>query len=219
MNMHPLSSTDFTKANEEHKGEAGLPKSTLWNFIKEVLTQNQVKGEKNIYPLIDKISLTYINYLSSLGFQICSKNGKKTLNIEHILEALKTMNFNKHIKLLTSELSIKEMENEDKAEEKELEIKYEDHMNVKQLKKKKKKTNKRKRPYETQEDLEELAREQREMFEQARLEQMNEQMNEHIIQNQINENDIHESDNNNNSAPQNIDELLKNSEKDEINFD
>ena len=218
MNMHPLSSTDFTKANE-HKGEAGLPKSTLWNFIKEVLTQNQVKGEKNIYPLIDKISLTYINYLSSLGFQICSKNGKKTLNIEHILEALKTMNFNKHIKLLTSELSIKEMENEDKAEEKELEIKYEDHMNVKKLLNKKKKTSKRKRPYETQEDLEELAREQREMFEQARLEQMNEQMNEHIIQNQINENDIHESDNNNNSAPQNIDELLKNSEKDEINFD
>ena len=219
MNMHPLSSTDFTKANEEHKGEAGLPKSTLWNFIKEVLTQNQVKGEKNIYPLIDKISLTYINYLSSLGFQICSKNGKKTLNIEHILEALKTMNFNKHIKLLTSELSIKEMENEDKAEEKELEIKYEDHMNVKQLINRKKKTNKRKRPYETQEDLEELAREQREMFEQARLEQMNEQMNEHIIQNQIKENDIPESDNNNNSAPQNIDELLKNSEKDEINFD
>ena len=219
MNMHPLSSTDFTKANEEHKGEAGLPKSTLWNFIKEVLTQNQVKGEKNIYPLIDKISLTYINYLSSLGFQICSKNGKKTLNIEHILEALKTMNFNKHIKLLTSELSIKEMENEDKLEEKELEIKYEDHMNVKQLINRKKKTNKRKRPYETQEDLEELAREQREMFEQARLEQMNEQMNEHIIQNQIKENDIPESDNNNNSAPQNIDELLKNSEKDEINFD
>ena len=45
MNMHPLSSTDFTKGNEDHKGEAGLPKSTLWNFIKEVLTQNQVKGE------------------------------------------------------------------------------------------------------------------------------------------------------------------------------
>ena len=92
-------------------------------------------------------------------------------------------------------------------------------MNVKKKLNKKKKTRKRKRPYETQEDLEELAREQREMFEQARLEQMNEQMNEHIIQNQINENDIHESDNNNNSAPQNIDELLKNSEKDEINFD
>ena len=57
------------------------------------------------------------------------------------------------------------------------------------------------------------------MFERARLEQMNEQMNENIIQNQINENDIPEHDNNNNSAPQNIDELLKNNEKDEINFD
>ena len=49
------------------------------------------------------------------------------------------MNFNKHIKLLTSELSIKEMENEDQLEEKELEIKYEDHMNVKKLLIKKKK--------------------------------------------------------------------------------
>ena len=218
MNIPGYTSNEIIKVGEDHKGEAGLPKSTLWNFIKEILIQNQVKGEKNIYPLIDKISLSYINYLSSLGFQICSKNGKKTLNIEHILEALKTMNFNKHIKLLTNELSIKELEN-DEIEEKELEIKYEDNMNVKQLINRKKKSNKRKRPYETQEDLEELAREQREMFEQARLEQMNEQMNEHIIQNQIKENDIPESDNNNNSAPQNIDELLKNSEKDEINFD
>ena len=216
MNMHPLSSTDFTKGNEDHKGEAGLPKSTLWNFIKEVLTQNQVKGEKNIYPLIDKISLSYINYLSSLGFQICSKNGKKTLNIEHILEALKTMNFNKHIKLLTNELSIKELEN-DEIEEKELEIKYEDNMNVKQLINRKKKSNKRKRAYENKEDLEELAREQREMFEQARLEQMNQELNENIIHNQIKSNNT--DPDNNNEAPQNIDDLLNNIEKDEINFD
>ena len=72
------------------------------------------------------------------------------------------MNFNKHIKLLTSELSIKELENDEKEE---LEIKYEDNMNVKQLINRKKKSNKRKRGYLTKEDLEELAREQREMFE------------------------------------------------------
>ena len=162
MSIPGYTSNEIIKVGEDHKGEAGLPKSTLWNFIKEILIQNQVKGEKNIYPLIDKISLTYINYLSSLGFQICSKNGKKTLNIEHILEALKTMNFNKHIKLLTSELSIKELENDEKEE---LEIKYEDNMNVKQLINRKKKSNKRKRGYLTKEDLEELAREQREMFE------------------------------------------------------
>ena len=217
MNIPGYTSNEIIKVGEDHKGEAGLPKSTLWNFIKEILIQNQVKGEKNIYPLIDKISLSYINYLSSLGFQICSKNGKKTLNIEHILEALKTMNFNKHIKLLTNELSIKELEN-DEIEEKELEIKYEDNMNVKQLINRKKKSNKRKRAYENKEDLEELAREQREMFEQARLEQMNQELNENIIQNQIKDNNFN-GDNHHNDAPQNIDDLLNNIEKDEINFD
>ena len=216
MSIPGYTSNEIIKVGEDHKGEAGLPKSTLWNFIKEILIQNQVKGEKNIYPLIDKISLSYINYLSSLGFQICSKNGKKTLNIEHILEALKTMNFNKHIKLLTNELSIKELEN-DEIEEKELEIKYEDNMNVKQLINRKKKSNKRKRAYENQEDLEELAREQREMFEQARLEQMNQELNENI-QNQIKDNNFN-GDNHHNDAPQNIDDLLNNIEKDEINFD
>ena len=217
MNIPGYTSNEIIKVGEDHKGEAGLPKSTLWNFIKEILIQNQVKGEKNIYPLIDKISLSYINYLSSLGFQICSKNGKKTLNIEHILEALKTMNFNKHIKLLTNKLSIKELEN-DEIEEKELEIKYEDNMNVKQLINRKKKSNKRKRAYENKEDLEELAREQREMFEQARLEQMNQELNENIIQNQIKDNNFN-GDNHHNDAPQNIDDLLNNIEKDEINFD
>ena len=217
MSIPGYTSNEIIKVGEDHKGEAGLPKSTLWNFIKEILIQNQVKGEKNIYPLIDKISLSYINYLSSLGFQICSKNGKKTLNIEHILEALKTMNFNKHIKLLTNELSIKELEN-DEIEEKELEIKYEDNMNVKQLINRKKKSNKRKRAYENKEDLEELAREQREMFEQARLEQMNQELNENIIQNQIKDNNFN-GDNHHNEAPQNIDDLLNNIEKDEINFD
>ena len=216
MSISEFSKKEITKGIEEHKGEAGLLKSTLSNFIKEILIENLIKGEKNIYPLIDKISLTYINYLSSLGFQICSKNGKKTLNIEHILEALKTMNFNKHIKLLTNELSIKELEN-DEIEEKELEIKYEDNMNVKQLINRKKKSNKRKRAYENQEDLEELAREQREMFEQARLEQMNQELNENI-QNQIKDNNFN-GDNHHNDAPQNIDDLLNNIEKDEINFD
>ena len=215
MNIPGYTSNEIIKVGEDHKGEAGLPKSTLWNFIKEILIQNQVKGEKNIYPLIDKISLSYINYLSSLGFQICSKNGKKTLNIEHILEALKTMNFNKHIKLLTNELSIKELEN-DEIEEKELEIKYEDNMNVKQLINRKKKSNKRKRAYENKEDLEELAREQREMFEQARLDQMNSSLN--IINESRNNNFEKNDNNNNNDIPQNIDELLNN-QKEEINFD
>ena len=92
------------------------------------------------------------------------------------------MDFNKYIKLLTNKLSIKEKENDEREE---LEIKYEDNMNMKQLINRKKKSNKRKRDYESKEDLEKLAREQREMFEQARLEQMNQELNENIIHNQI----------------------------------
>ena len=124
------------------------------------------------------------------------------------------MNFNKHIKLLTNKLSIKEKENDEREE---LEIKYEDNMNMKQLINRKKKSNKRKRGYESKEDLEELARAQREMFEQARLEQMNQELNENIIHNQIKDNNT--DPDNNNEAPQNIDDLLNNIEKDEINFD
>lgn len=137
------------------------------------MTQNKVKGDKSIYQLIDKISIRYVNHISELGCQICAKKGKKTLNIEHILEALKEMNFHKHIKLLTSEPYLKEMENDEKEEQK-----YEDNMNVKQLiNKKKKKNNKRNRSPENKEDLEELAREQKEMFELARLEQMQNSIN------------------------------------------
>ena len=123
------------------------------------------------------------------------------------------MNFNKHIKLLTNKLSIKEKENDEREE---LEIKYEDNMNMKQLINRKKKSNKRKRGYESKEDLEELAREQREMFEQARLDQMNSSLN--IINESRNNNFEKNDNNNNNDIPQNIDELLNN-QKEEINFD
>ena len=99
-NVNPMVPIEDNMKSEE----IGLPKSTLWNFIKDELTQNKVKADRNIYQLIDKISRRYVNYVSSLGSQICTKNGKKTLNIEHILEALKAMNFDNHIKLLTKEL-------------------------------------------------------------------------------------------------------------------
>ena len=123
------------------------------------------------------------------------------------------MDFNKYIKLLTNKLSIKEKENDEREE---LEIKYEDNMNMKQLINRKKKSNKRKRNFESKEDLEELAREQREMFEQARLDQMNSSLN--IINESRNNNFEKNDNNNNNDIPQNIDELLNN-QKEEINFD
>ena len=175
------------QSNSFKLDEVGLPKSTLWNFIKEVLAENNVKGEKAICPLIDKITIHYINYLSSLGSSICLKNGKKTLNIEHILEALKEMHFEKHIKSITNEPYFNENNNSNNKviDDSDNEKKNYDVMNVKQLiNKKKKRSNKRKK-YRTEEDLEELAREQKEMFENARREQMNK--NFQMLNNQVNE--------------------------------
>jgi histone H3/H4 len=131
---------DPSAPSESHPTEEiGLPKSTLNNFIKEVLQQNKVKGDKSIYTLLDKITIRYVKYVSTLGCQICATKGKKTLNIEHILEALKTMNFTKHIKSLTKEPYLKEMEKDDEVED----FRYEDNMNVKQLINKKKKRQKK----------------------------------------------------------------------------
>ena len=115
----------------DFRNESGLPKSTLTNFIKDVLNTHKVKWDKNVYTAVDKIAISYLNYVANLGCQICAKKGKKMLNIEHILDALKEMNFNKHIKLLMSEPYLIEMESS--------EIQTDDLMNVKQIINKKKK--------------------------------------------------------------------------------
>ena len=196
--------TSNPQSNSFKLEEVGLPKSTLWNFIKEVLAENNVKGEKAICPLIDKITIHYINYLSSLGSSICLKNGKKTLNIEHILEALNEMHFEKHIKSITNEPYFNE-NNNNKKNDSDDEKKNFDVMNVKQLiNKKKKRSNKRKKFHLTEEDLEELAREQKEMFENARREQMNKIQ---ILNNQIN---VINNENNNLNNTNNINNINEN---------
>lgn len=103
-----------------------------------------------------------MNHISNVGTLICTEKGKKTLNIEHIIEALQQMKFEAHIKKLTSELDLSSIENDAKFDEK-----YEDAMEVKDLiNKQKKKSKKRKRAPEFNE---ELANEQELLFEQAKL--------------------------------------------------
>ena len=89
--------------NEENN-DIGLPKSSLHSFVKEFLTKNKVRGDKNIIPMLDKISRYYVTFISKVGAQICEDWKKKTLNLEHIFEALKQLKFHKHIELLMKEL-------------------------------------------------------------------------------------------------------------------
>jgi hypothetical protein len=82
-----------------------------------------------------------------------------------VIEALQQMNFDSHIKLITSELNLNNLKDDEKKEEK-----YEDALEVKDLiNKQKKKNKKRKRQPEFNEDME---LEQLKMFEQAKLENM-----------------------------------------------
>ena len=119
--MEPIAqsnSDEFLNNQEinEDINDIGLPKSSLHNFVKEILAKNKVRGDKNIIPMLDKISRQYVTYISSYGAKICTECGKKTLNLEHILEALKKMKFQKHIEKLVEHLKKNEKLNNSKDE-------------------------------------------------------------------------------------------------------
>jgi hypothetical protein len=121
-----------------------------------------MKCEKQIYDLLDKMTTKYVNHLSLVASQICTDKGKKTLNLDHVIQALKTMNFESHIKKLSSELDLSALQNEEKG--KEL---IEDAQEMKDLINQQKKKNKKKK--RTIEFTEEMANEQLNLFAKANL--------------------------------------------------
>ena len=157
----------------EDNNDIGLPKSSLHSFVKEFLTKNKVRGDKNIIPMLDKISRYYVTFISKVGAQICEDWKKKTLNLEHIFEALKQLKFQKHIELLMEE-SKKEQGN-DKNEEEDEEKKYE-NKNLKQMiNKKKKRVGRKKKYYENDEEKDAMIDLENKIFEEARQDMINEE--------------------------------------------
>ena len=157
----------------EDNNDIGLPKSSLHSFVKEFLTKNKVRGDKNIIPMLDKISRYYVTFISKVGAQICEDWKKKTLNLEHIFEALKQLKFHKHIELLMEE-SKKEQGN-DKDEEEDEEKKYE-NKNLKQMiNKKKKRGTRKKKYYENEEEKDAMIDLENKIFEEARQDMINEE--------------------------------------------
>jgi histone H3/H4 len=190
--------------------DIGLPKSSLHSFVKEILTKNKVRGDKNIIPMLDKISRQYVTYISSYGAKICTECGKKTLNLEHILEALKKMRFEKHIEKLVEHLKKNGEIDTSKYDQLEDEKKNE-NKNLKQLINKKKKRGGRKKKYfEDENERDEMKKAQARMFEEARND-----MNRQQEQNQL-ENFESNFNNGENEENENFDE--ENGSK-EINLD
>lgn len=115
--------------------------------------------------LIDKLTIRYISYLSQISSDICNESGKKTLNINHILEALKKLGLESHIKLLQAELKL-----DVSQEALELGQNEVDEMKERINQKKKKRKDKKKNDIEFNE---ELKNEQMKLFEMSRIEAYN----------------------------------------------
>ena len=165
----------------EDINDIGLPKSSLHSFVKEILTKNKVRGDKNIIPMLDKISKLYVTHISSFGAKICTDSGKKTLNLEHILEALKQMQFNKHIERLVKDLKNSEIDSSkyDQLEE----DKKNENKNLKQLiNKKKKRGGRKKKCFEDENERDQMKKMQEKMFEEARND-MNKQQEKTMLEN------------------------------------
>jgi hypothetical protein len=137
--------------------------ATLNNFIKELLSSHHMKSEKLIFDLLDKITLRYVNHISTIASQICTERGKKTLNVDHVIDALKQMQFDNHIKKLSSELDLTACQNEEKQV-------VEDVQEMKELINKQKKKSKKKKKHHEFND--EMVNEQLELFERSRMENL-----------------------------------------------
>lgn len=236
----PSKSQENIQSSENLNTEIGLPKSCLNQVIKEILAKNKIRGDRNIIPMLDSISRFYITYLSSLGSKICLESGKKTLNIEHVIEALKHMNFNKHINLLVKDLPNGEKDPEKIKMLSNINLSEDDgnkeNNNLKKLiNKKKKRGSRKKNVFMDENEKEAIKRRQTLMYEDAMKdlslqqafsseiqlsEDINNSGNLNTIRNEINS----ELKDNNLNKSHNLEENGKNiffnrNEENDINFD
>jgi len=106
--------------------------------------------------------------------------------VDHIIEALKQINFDSHIKNLQAELDLTALQNEDATtnnlSKKESTAVIEDSMGMKDLINKKRKSKKEKKTFEFTEDL---LNEQMELFEKSKMENMQNYLYEGVSYNNI----------------------------------
>lgn len=145
--------------NEEQdkSDDLSLPKTTIWNLLKEVAIAKGVKPEKKLCDIISQIAIKYIQQVAKIGTKICENEGKKTLNIEHVVEALKQMGLTNYVNKLTNEDFLKQNELENCT----------DNSHVKQIVNhfKNKNGKKRKKEKLSEDELRQMEIEQRKLLE------------------------------------------------------
>lgn len=76
--------------------EVSLPKATMAKMIKEVLPEN-LRCSADARDLAISCCMEFIAMLTQECSDICDKSKKQTIRPEHVLQALKTLEFNSYV--------------------------------------------------------------------------------------------------------------------------
>eukprot|EP01100_Stratorugosa_tubuloviscum_P000471 TRINITY_DN1106_c3_g1_i1.p1 TRINITY_DN1106_c3_g1~~TRINITY_DN1106_c3_g1_i1.p1 ORF type:complete len:133 (-),score=57.54 TRINITY_DN1106_c3_g1_i1:155-553(-) len=76
--------------------EPTLPKATIGKLIKEALPSDMRCSDESRDAIVD-CCVEFIHMISSEANEICNKENKRTITPEHILDALKSLDFNHYL--------------------------------------------------------------------------------------------------------------------------
>lgn len=124
-----------------------------------------VRIDKSTFEIMDKLTVKYISHLALISSEVCLQSGKKTISVPHVVEAMQKIGLEKQIKQLWAELDMKTISEEGNEAIDSNMV----EMNAKLNKKKKKVKDKNKKKIEM---TEEMIREQQELFEQSKKDQL-----------------------------------------------
>ncbi|CAI5947196.1 unnamed protein product [Closterium sp. NIES-64] len=84
------------EAGAKRPEDVSLPKATMSRLIKEMLPRD-VRVSKDTQDLLMDCCLEFINLISSEANEMCSKEDKRTIAPEHVLQALESLGFSSYL--------------------------------------------------------------------------------------------------------------------------
>ena len=121
---------------------------------------------------MDKLTVKYISLISKEASNICLSSGKKTITVTHVIEGMRKIGLEKHIKQLYSELDPKSL-----LDEEDIKENIPNDMKAKINGRKKKVKDKKHKKIEMTEDM---INEQSLLFQQSRIEALKIMMKENM---------------------------------------
>lgn len=71
--------------------EINLPKATLNQIVKKFSVPGINQTSKELFPFINVVAIEFIKTISGKANEICTREGKKTINTDHIFRAAREL--------------------------------------------------------------------------------------------------------------------------------